>query len=64
MVSHGEVQLVRADKGELLIVEDVRYRPPRWSWEVQQISAVAPDALPGDLSPIAARMLASVRDRI
>jgi 8-oxo-dGTP pyrophosphatase MutT (NUDIX family) len=64
LVSHGPIQMVRAEKGELLILEEVRYRPPPWSWEVQEVREAQLDALPADLSPISARMLALARDRL
>ena len=64
LTAHGAIQLHRAQKGELLIVEDIQYRTPRWSWEVEQIVEAGLDELPADLSPISAQMLASVRDRI
>ena len=61
MTSHGAVRIVGAGRGHLLIVEDVTYRAPRWSWEVQSVREAALDRLPERLSPISARMLASVR---
>lgn len=69
MVSHGRVQLGREleldvdfkqDLASLFIVEDVRYRP-RWSWEIERITERAPDDLPSDLAPIAARWIEALR---
>jgi 8-oxo-dGTP pyrophosphatase MutT (NUDIX family) len=71
MTSHGRVQLAaelderpdfKRDLASLLIVEDVRYRP-RWSWEVEQVTEVAADELPADLSPPAQRWIAALRGR-
>ena len=69
MVAHGRVRLAceleqtcdfRRDLASVLIVEDVRYRP-RWSWEVERVIEVAPDALPAGMSPLAAEWIAAVR---
>ena len=69
MVAHGRVRLAceleqtcdyRRDLASVLIVEDVRYRP-RWSWEVERVIEVAPDDLPGEMSPLAAEWIAAVR---
>lgn len=38
----------KRDLAALLIVEDVRYRPRRWSWEVEQVGEFPLDALPAD----------------
>jgi 8-oxo-dGTP pyrophosphatase MutT (NUDIX family) len=73
MVSHGEVTFAveldepanyRRDLAALLIVRDVRYRPPRWSWEVEDIMETTLDCLPADLSPRMAGWLGALRDRI
>ena len=70
MLSHGEAQAVRdfqeatdfkRDTASLTIVRNVRYRPHRWSWEVEEVSEFAPDSLPRDLSPIAARWIEAAR---
>ena len=37
MTSYGKVRRAQPGSDELLIVEDVRYRPKRWSWEVEKI---------------------------
>ena len=69
MVAHGRVRLAceleqtcdyRRDLASVLIVEDVRYRP-RWSWEVERVIEVPPDALPAGMSPLAADWIAAVR---
>lgn len=66
MESHGEIRAAgdfeeavdfKRDTASLLIVRDVRYRPPRWSWEVEQICEAEPDALPEDMSPVTARWI-------
>jgi 8-oxo-dGTP pyrophosphatase MutT (NUDIX family) len=73
MTSHGRVRLAaeleqqpyfKRDLASLLIVEDVRYEPPRWSWEVERIAECAIDDLPKDMAPIAAAWVAALRDRI
>ena len=56
MTGHGRVRPVPG-LGSVMIVEDVLYRPPRWSWEVEAIVAADLAALPGDLSPRAARWI-------
>ena len=62
MTSHGKAR--RALGGELLIVEDVRYRRPRWSWEVQDVMEAEIDRLPPGLSPLAKRWLTAVRAQL
>ena len=71
LVSHGEVRPAfefdeltdfRRDLSSLLIVRDVRYRRPRWSWEVEAVMETTLDRLPVDLSPRMARWLAAVKD--
>ena len=73
MTAHGPVRLAgeleeatdfKRDLASLLIVEDVRYTPPRWSWEVEGTCEAALDALPSDLSPRAAKWIAALRDRL
>ena len=62
MTSHGEAQ--RALGGELVIVKDVRYRRPRWSWEVQDVMEAQIDGLPRGLSPLTKRWLTAIRAQI
>ena len=73
MVSHGRVRLAcdleertgfKRDLASLLVVEDVRYRPPKWSWEVERIIEAPPDRLPRDMAPVARRWIESVAARI
>ena len=52
------------DLCSLLIVEGVRYRPPRWSWEVERIIEVVPDDLPSGMAPISQRWIAAIRERL
>ncbi|MFC7537849.1 NUDIX domain-containing protein [Sphingomonas sp. GCM10030256] len=70
MTSHGTVQLAceleeptdfKRDLASLLIVRDVRYTPRRWSWEVERVMEVEPDALPADMSPRMAKWIALLR---
>jgi 8-oxo-dGTP pyrophosphatase MutT (NUDIX family) len=69
MISHGEVRVAaeleqsadfKRDLASLLVVRDVRYTPPRWSWEVEDIVEAPIDDLPPDLSPRAAAWLKAV----
>lgn len=62
MTSHGAVRA--SGIPELMIVDDVRYRPPRWSWEVEAISEAPLDGLPADLSVRMAHWIAAVRDKL
>jgi 8-oxo-dGTP pyrophosphatase MutT (NUDIX family) len=73
MTSHGAVRLAceleqaadfKHDLAALLIVEDVRYQPPRWSWEVERVMECERDDLPGDMAPITQSWIAAVRDRL
>jgi 8-oxo-dGTP pyrophosphatase MutT (NUDIX family) len=61
MTSHGAVRRASPRSDELLIVDDVRYRPKRWSWEVEKILEAPLDDLPHNLSPRTRRWLASVQ---
>jgi 8-oxo-dGTP pyrophosphatase MutT (NUDIX family) len=70
MTSHGRVRLAveleqqpyfKRDLASLLIVEDVRYSPRRWSWEIEQVEETSIDALPADMAPVAADWVAAVR---
>ena len=62
LTAHGKVRPEL--KGDIIVVEDVQYRPRRWSWEVQDIREAPLDALPKGLSPISARWLKTLRGRI
>jgi len=73
MTAHGEVRLAaeleerpdfKRDLASLLVVRDVRYRPHRWSWEVEAIAEVEIDALPAELSPRADAWLKAMRGRL
>ena len=73
MTAHGEVQLAteleerpdfKHDLASLLVVRDVRYRPHRWSWEVEAIVEAPLVALPGDLSPRAAEWLEALKGKV
>ena len=73
MISHGSVRLAaelneavdfKRDLASLLIVDGVRYRPRRFSWEVQAICEADLDRLPPDLSPRAARWIDAVRPHL
>jgi 8-oxo-dGTP pyrophosphatase MutT (NUDIX family) len=73
MISHGAVRLgceleqdtdFKHDLASLLVVEDVRYAPRRWSWEVEAIMEAPLDALPPDMAPIALVWINVVRDHL
>ena len=73
LVSHGEVRLAaeledaadyKRDLASLLIVRDVRYRPRRWSWEVEEILEAGLDDLPDGLSPRAERWLKALEGKL
>jgi len=73
MTGHGEVQLAaeleerpdfKHDLASLLVVRDVRYRPHRWSWEIEAIAEVPLDALPGNLSPRASEWLEALKGKV
>ncbi len=52
----------KRDLASLLIVEDVRYLPRRWSWEVQHVDEFALDGLPKDIAPTTLRWINALRD--
>ena len=54
----------RRDLASLVIVRDVKYRPKRWSWEVEAVRDVALDDLPSDLSPQTRRWLRMVGEHL
>jgi ADP-ribose pyrophosphatase YjhB (NUDIX family) len=73
MISHGAVRLgceleqdtdFKHDLASLLVVEEVRYTPRRWSWEVEATMEAPFDALPPDMAPIALEWINAVRDRL
>lgn len=71
MVSHGEARLVcdieestdfKCDTTSQVIVRDVRYRPRRWSWEVEQIREADPNALPDGMAQVTEQWIEAVRE--
>jgi 8-oxo-dGTP pyrophosphatase MutT (NUDIX family) len=73
LTAHGEVRVAaeleertdfKRDLASLLIVGDVRYRPRKWSWEIEHIIEVPIDELPPDMSPRALRWIHAVRDKL
>ena len=73
MTSHGRVRRAcdleettdyKRDLASLLIVEDVRYEPPRWSWEVEAIAEAPSDELPADLAPVARAWVDALRGHL
>ncbi|HYX46605.1 MAG TPA: NUDIX domain-containing protein [Sphingomicrobium sp.] len=72
MTSHGRIRLAceleehvafKRDLSALLIVEDVRYHPRRWSWEVEKIGEFPLHDLPRDTSRLTRRWIESLRER-
>jgi 8-oxo-dGTP pyrophosphatase MutT (NUDIX family) len=63
MTGHGAVRPVQG-LGSVLVVEDVAYRPKRWSWEVEQIVEADPRSLPSGLSPRAAEWIDAAAQHI
>ena len=70
MTAHGAVTLAaeleertdhKRDLASLLIVRDVRYKPPKWSWEVERVMETRLDALPPDLSPRMEKWIRAIR---
>lgn len=73
MISCGRVRLAceleervtfKRDLAALLIVEDVHYRPRRWSWEVQAVSEFPLDRLPSDTAEPTLRWIRTLREKI
>jgi len=73
MTGHGKVQLAaeleerpdfKHDLASLLVVRDVRYRPHRWSWEVEAIIERETDDLPDDMAMIAQVWISALRDKL
>ncbi|MFL6736516.1 MAG: NUDIX domain-containing protein [Sphingomonas sp.] len=54
----------KRDLASLLIVEDVRYQPGRWSWEVERAGEFDLDRLPTDIAPVTLRWINALRDSI
>lgn len=57
MHAHGAVRPLAHIDPALVLVEDVLYRPSRWSWEVERVIEADLDALPAGMSPRAGRWL-------
>ncbi|MGH6659010.1 MAG: NUDIX domain-containing protein [Sphingomicrobium sp.] len=73
MTAHGRVTHActldentdfKRDLASLLIVEDVRFAPRRFSWEIEQVMAAPIGALPSNLSPRARRWLDALRTHL
>jgi 8-oxo-dGTP pyrophosphatase MutT (NUDIX family) len=60
MTGHGAVRSLAEIDRSLILVEDVHYSPPRWSWEVEQVIEADRDNLPRDLAPVARRWIAAL----
>ena len=70
LTGHGRVRLAcelqesvdfRRDLSSLLVVEDVTYRPHRWSWEIEEVAEFDMDNLPAETAEPTRRWLAAVR---
>lgn len=64
MTAHGELREGLGDPDPVLIVDDVHYRAPAWSWEVEAIMEAPIDTLPNDMAGVASRWIGAVRSRI
>jgi 8-oxo-dGTP pyrophosphatase MutT (NUDIX family) len=64
LTEHGAVTPLPDIDPSLVMVEGVRFRPARWSLEIEQVIAVAVDELPRDLSPRACQWIEAARSRI
>ena len=64
MTAHGEVRDGLGDPDPVLIVDDVHYRAPVWSWEVEAIMEAPIGSLPNGMAGVAIRWIAAVRSRI
>jgi len=73
MIAHGDVIPAaeleqrpdfKRDLASLLIIRDVRYRPHRWSWEIEEIIERPLNELPDDLAPVARNWLSVLRDKL
>lgn len=62
MTAHGRVRRPSANRSDLVIVEDVVYRPPRWSLEIERVCEASLDRLPEGLSNHARVSLQSIRN--
>ena len=60
MTGHGAVHPLAEVDRSLILVEDVTYRPRRWSWEVEQVIEADPASLPRDLAPVARRWITAL----
>lgn len=54
----------KRDLAALLIVEDVRYQPRRWSWEVEQVGEFAMEQLPPDTAGLTLRWIDALRPNL
>jgi hypothetical protein len=48
----------------VIIVEDVAYRPRRWSWDVEAVCEAALDELPANVSRRTRAWIEAVRDKL
>jgi 8-oxo-dGTP pyrophosphatase MutT (NUDIX family) len=60
MTGHGAVRPLAEIDAALILVEDVRYKPRRWSWEVEQVLEAERDNLPSDIARVARRWIAAL----
>lgn len=51
----------KRDLAALLVVEDVRYHPRRWSWEVEEVGEFEIERLPKDTASLTLRWIDALR---
>ena len=56
-----EITSFKRDLASMLIVEDVLYDPPRFSWEIERVAEAPLDQLPTGLSPRTRKWLDAIR---
>ena len=73
MTGHGAVQRAceleervdfKRDLSSLLVVRDVQYSRPAWSWEVEDLMEADLGSLPSDLSPRTAKWIQAVLPKL
>lgn len=60
MTGHGEVTPLPHIDGSLVLVDDVTYRPKRWSLEIERVTEADPMHLPDGISPLVRDWIAAL----
>lgn len=69
-ISHGEVKpaqdfeesvYFKHDTASVFVVRDVRYRPHRWSWEIERVIEADLDDLPEGMSRLSGQWIAALK---